>query len=75
VPWLHCQKIGGLEYSLLGTVVIHLYAGGFTPSVDRPKPALFGLRISFPKEKTRSTAKLKTRHLCFKIIESIPRYF
>jgi len=34
------------------------------------KPALFGLRISFPKENTRSKAKLKTQLLCFKIIES-----
>jgi len=32
MPWLHCQKIAGLEYMV--SVVIQLYAGECTPSVQ-----------------------------------------
>jgi len=33
VPWLHSQKNAGLR--VLGSVVIQLYAGECTPSVDQ----------------------------------------
>jgi len=37
VSWLHCQKISGLEYWVQLLIVIQLYAGECTLSVDRAK--------------------------------------
>jgi len=46
VPWLHCKKIAGLQ--VLGSVVIQLYTGKCTPSVDRA----LGLKIDSEKVET-----------------------